>query len=165
MKTVYTDAFKDWGENFFKMPMAQMTAFLCEAFMICTLAESEAEFPPTPLRTSFQFLLTEKRFKAVGVEASPAVITFISTLGSTPGELVMMVMAIRWLYTVERLKMGEKFMMKHLAEAFPVGFPTQETFKNAWDNQKDAETHCNMLDLVMAEFWPSHARAIQGANQ
>ena len=153
----YRNQFIAWVRAFFAVQFPPMTAEATNVFMTCCLSEAAPDFPPERLKAAFPYQVAIKRFEALGVNVSPAVVAFIACVCSNPAQIVMYVMAIKGAYLIDKVRGGGTFTMDNLAHLFPNGFPTEQQLSEAWDRQKGTEPGSmidNMLDAVMGELVP-----------
>lgn len=156
METSYINSFKAWTREFLRLPCPPMSVEMANAFMTCCMSEA-ADFPPEGLKAALPYQIAIKRFEALGVSVTPAVVEFIDCACNNPAQIVMYVMAIKGAYVIGRVQGGGTFNMDSLAHLFPNGFPSEAQLSEAWEKQKlDKAVSMidNMLDVVMGELVP-----------
>jgi hypothetical protein len=92
-----------------------------------------------------QYRIIESRLAHFGIAANKYVILFVSMLCDTPGKCTL------WASTLAQLYKRKKFelTLSELCFEFPDGFPTEDSYQKAWDDQK-MDNGGNFVDTAEA---------------
>ena len=112
---------------------SEMDEETMKVLMALYMAEMQGDELPHELLETPEFRILESRNPS---KATYTVIAFCTCLCKTPAELVM------WAYTLHR--MGDDASLATLVHKFPLGFPTPESYRQLWEDQK--QEGCNALD-------------------
>ena len=129
----------------------EMTKGESETFLMCSMSEQQngpglPEGKEEPQFASYQIL--SNRLEWAQVEVSFWVKLFLSTLCSSPGNCVLYAYACADIYH----RQGRSVTMTELANAFPMGFPTDKALQDCWEAQKHpAKRIDNGYDRL--EYW------------
>lgn len=119
-----------------QFPTAPMTLQETEIFANLLIGEmGGVELTPElmeMLEADFVGQVVAKRMEVFGGEATPHLRTLITFLAKgNPGRGLMLMSAVQ-----KRTPAGEKNTVATFAEIFPMGFPTEDSYDQAWREQK-----------------------------
>lgn len=130
-----------------------MSKEIAELFIKCTLGEQshgDAAIPED-YDGAQAHNIVQQRLNAAGADVSRWVVAFVVTMAPGPGDCVL------WAHALKKLgdKIGRRVDMAELAEAFPMGFPTEEERRSCWDSQKGYNMGLENVDnyLDTKEAW------------
>jgi hypothetical protein len=146
----------DYWQGLLDRKTEPMTEEQSRMFMTCVMADITGpdEEKDAKVREAFEDHLGAqvflRRLEVTGTEVSVPLTLFLLSMCKTPGDAVM------WAYTVHAIAVThglDKVSTNELAEAFPMGFPTEESIEQAWGSQKkEGEPAGNMVDNW--DNWP-----------
>jgi hypothetical protein len=94
--------------------------------------------------TTIEKMLKSNRFS---ITMSIALKHFICLIGKTPGVILMYLGSMQFYAKHKNIK---HLITKDICYAFSAGFPTDDSFKKAWANQKIGSEKINLLDSGIA---------------
>ena len=127
-----------FSSEFFKFQPVPMTEQQSKCMINLILLERDGNIPEEG-KATFEFRVTKSRADYLGLEITDAAVMMIAVMCTSPGEIVMYLVAIRSKTKVLDIE-------KLLAHIFPVGFPSHAHLNNIWNMQKTKNG--NFVDTV-----------------
>ena len=116
----------------------EMNSIESQLFIKCTMLELSKS--KVKIEDDVMTLINN-RLKQYNIEATIPLIMFLSTLCDTPAKAVM------WAYTLFKMYDNKIIDIKHFAAEFMDGIPTDEGYREMWENQKNVDAPLgNLLD-------------------
>ena len=111
-----------------------------------------------PIQGDFLYAIAKKRAQALGLECTPGFLIFVASMATSPGEVVMILHAMRHtmdadLLTLEDRVNKPKYAASHFWRNVEGKTPSREHMHKMWDAQKGkpGQKVDNWLDMIAQE--------------
>lgn len=126
-----------FSTEFFKFQPVPMTEQQSKCMINLIFLEKDGKIPDEG-KATFEFKVTKSRADYLGLEITDAAVMMLAVMCTSPGEIVMYLVAIR--------SKTNTLDIEKLTHIFPIGFPSHTHLSNIWDMQKTKNG--NFVDTV-----------------